>query len=161
MLESAADAQLSDFGLARTAEGTATATSVMGTPGYAAPESYRGLRSDPRSDLYGFGAVLFFAATGQSPFGVGNPAGILQAQLSGSHAAVRELRPDLPSDLAETIDRLLAVDPERRPPSAREVGEAVAAAEPALVPVVPDTWDPTQNPMVDHPGVDKPPRVED
>ncbi len=149
MLEQdASTAQLTDFGLARTVEGTATATSVMGTPGYAAPETFAGQRTDPRSDLYGMGATLFFAATGQSPFGSRPPAVVLAAQLAGEQESLARLRPDLPEDLARTIESLLAVDPSQRPPSAREVGEAAREGRQALVPQVPDTWNPASEPLV-------------
>lgn len=43
-----------------------------GTPGYVAPEVYRGERADVRSDIYSFGAVLWQMAAGSafSPFHV-------------------------------------------------------------------------------------------
>jgi serine/threonine-protein kinase len=148
MLEAASDAVLTDFGLARTESGTATATSVMGTPGYAAPEVYSGQRTEPRSDLYSLGATLYFAATGRSPFGSGTPAAVLQAQLVGDPMPVRDLRPDLAPDLVETIDALLQKTAARRPPSAQEVALALAAGRPALVPEVPDTWRPDEEPLL-------------
>jgi len=63
--------KLIDFGLACamdedriTLKGT-----FLGTPGYVAPEGIRGKRElDPRLDVYGLGAVLFFAATGRQAF---------------------------------------------------------------------------------------------
>lgn len=149
MLQQPDDAVLTDFGLARTVdEHTATATSVMGTPGYAAPETYQGQRTDPRSDLYSLGAVLYFAATGRSPFGSGAPAGILHAQLAGDAPPVASLRPDLPSDLAATIDALLARDPERRPPGADEVSRALRDHRAVVLPEVPDTWNAEDEPLL-------------
>ena len=154
------DAVLTDFGLARTQDGTATATSVLGTPGYAAPEVYSGQRTDPRSDLYGLGAVLYFAATGRSPHGVGSPAAILKHQISEDPEPLATACPGLPADLAGTIEALLSRSPERRPPSAREVAEALTAATPAMVPEVPDTWDPSAEPLVPPESLREPaPRV--
>ncbi len=147
--QTAGDAVLTDFGLARTQDGgTGTATSVLGTPGYAAPEIYQGQRTDPRSDLYSLGAVLWFAATGRSPYGAGNPAGILQAQLAGTLEPLATACPGLPTDLVETIETLLRKKAEARPPSAQEVSLALRAEEPAIVPLVPVTWDPEVEPLV-------------
>ena len=149
MLTSASDAVLTDFGLARTqASGTATATSVMGTPGYAAPEVYAGQRTDPRSDLYSLGAVLYFAATGRSPYGGGAPAAVLRAQLTDDPTSVRALRPELSDDIAATIDALLCRDADQRPPSAQEVRLAFETRRAAVVTEVPDTWDPETEPVV-------------
>jgi len=149
MLTAADDAVLTDFGLARTTDDhTATATSVMGTPGYAAPETYHGQRTDPRSDLYSLGAVLYFAATGRSPYGSGAPAAILQAQVATEPDPVQALRPELPTDLAATIDALLHRDPDHRPPGADEVARALADRRAAVIPEVPDTWNPEEEPLL-------------
>lgn len=148
MLQAADDAVLTDFGLAHTQDGTATATSVMGTPGYAAPEVYQGQRTDPRSDLYSLGAVLYFAATGRSPFGVGAPAAILHNQLTGEPESLEGLAPDL----IATIESLLDRNPDRRPPSAQEVARALQAGRSAIVPEVPDTWNPADEPLLPKPA---------
>ncbi|MBO0610955.1 serine/threonine-protein kinase [Myceligenerans salitolerans] len=63
---------LIDFGLAH-ARGDARATRtgfVMGTPGYLAPELLDGGDPAPYTDWWSWAAVLAFAATGRSPFGV-------------------------------------------------------------------------------------------
>ncbi|MCA9495119.1 MAG: serine/threonine protein kinase, partial [Myxococcales bacterium] len=108
----ARDTVLADFGLARVIGQTATATRAAGTLGYAAPEVLASGRADARSDLYGLGAVLFFAATGRTVMDAGQ-------------RSVGELRPDLPSDLVTTVDALLARDPAERPQAATEVVDAL------------------------------------
>jgi serine/threonine-protein kinase len=62
---------LLDFGFAKDLGLTAiTANSTaMGTPSYMAPEQFAGERSDPRSDLYGVGAVVYHALSGRPPYG--------------------------------------------------------------------------------------------
>ncbi len=113
--ESPAAFRLTDFGLARFADTHTATTTVLGTPGYAAPES-GGLRSaDPALDAYALGAVLHFAATGQAPFGSDAPAAVLARQLQGTPVPpLRTARPDLSADLVATIDGLLHPDPTRR-----------------------------------------------
>jgi eukaryotic-like serine/threonine-protein kinase len=40
----------------------------LGTPHYMAPEQFKGVRDDPRSDLYSIGAVLYELSIGKPPF---------------------------------------------------------------------------------------------
>ena len=120
------EAVLTDFGLARLQAGTRS-TGLLGTAGYAAPEVYAGERADPRSDLYGLGAVLYLAITGRPAFDPAQPAAALKQQLDGTVRPVLELRPDCPPDLAATIVRLLAPDPADRPQGAAEVIDALTA----------------------------------
>ncbi|MEN0127986.1 MAG: serine/threonine-protein kinase [Brevundimonas sp.] len=64
---------LIDFGIAQAADDTTPLTStglVVGTPGYLAPELLAGDEPSAGSDLWGWAAVLAFAATGRAPFGV-------------------------------------------------------------------------------------------
>ena len=115
---------LVDFGLARLeGQGTATGhTGALGTAGYAAPEVYRGVRTDPRSDLYGLGATVWFAATGKAPFDAPNPMGVLEKQLAGDLPPLA--RDDLPAAFAAVLAGLLAVEPDERPDGAEGAVDA-------------------------------------
>ena len=61
--------KLIDFGIARFfKQGQTRDTLNMGTPGYAAPEQYGGMgQSDPRTDVYSLGVVLYRMVTGYDP----------------------------------------------------------------------------------------------
>ena len=59
---------VADFGLAWNGDSEASRVGrVVGTPGYAAPEQRNGQGADARSDIYGLGHTLRFAATGHHP----------------------------------------------------------------------------------------------
>ena len=59
-----------DFGCAKdlTLEAITHHEARLGTPHYMAPEQFRGMRDDPRSDLYSIGAVLYECLMGRPPF---------------------------------------------------------------------------------------------
>ncbi|MEW9529561.1 WD40 repeat domain-containing serine/threonine protein kinase [Microbispora sp. NPDC049125] len=60
-----------DFGIARTADMSLTTTGhVAGTPAFMAPETVLGRRAGPPVDVWAWGAVTLFAATGREPFSV-------------------------------------------------------------------------------------------
>ncbi|MGW2419387.1 outer membrane protein assembly factor BamB family protein [Streptomyces sp. NPDC001709] len=62
-----------DFGISRVVEASAlTGTgTMMGSPGYMAPEQIRGKGVGAAVDVFALGAVLVFASTGMGPFGEG------------------------------------------------------------------------------------------
>jgi eukaryotic-like serine/threonine-protein kinase len=69
--------RLIDFGIARSAveaSGFTLPGTVLGTPGYMAPEQLAGQRPTPAVDIFALGAVLTYAATGRAPFGTGREA---------------------------------------------------------------------------------------
>ncbi|GGZ13800.1 hypothetical protein GCM10010387_02310 [Streptomyces inusitatus] len=109
-----------DFGIARAldgAEGGPTRTgSVVGSPGFMAPEQVRGERVTAACDVFCLGAVLVYAATGRHPFG---PVS------AGRHAVmyrIAEEEPDLtgvPAGLADLVRDCLRKDPSRRPAPAQ------------------------------------------
>jgi serine/threonine protein kinase len=64
-------AVLVDFGIAQVAEtssGATTASMLIGSPAYMAPERARGGPSGPPADLWGLGASLYAAVEGRGPF---------------------------------------------------------------------------------------------
>jgi serine/threonine protein kinase len=112
------DAVLIDFGLSRhdqlpdliqeEAEGP------VGTGAYVAPEQVLGDRSDPRSDLFALGVILYFLATGDRPFGEPQRADNWRQRLWRDPVPPRGRNPAVPPWLQEIILRCLEVDPEAR-----------------------------------------------
>ena len=102
-----------DFGISLALERSMmTATGmVMGSPGFMSPEQARGRREvGAPTDMFSFGAVLAYAATGNSPFGVGPTPALL-------YRVVNE-PPDLeavPARLRPLVEQCLVKDPADRP----------------------------------------------
>jgi tetratricopeptide (TPR) repeat protein len=125
LLEPAADgrvtAKLTDFGLARDAGigGTLTGEGdLAGTPAYMSPEQVRGAaRLDARTDVYGLGATLYEALTGEVPFR-GTPAAVLHQVLEEEPRPPRRLNEAIPRDLETVCLKALAKEPGRRYPTA-------------------------------------------
>lgn len=101
-------------------------TSRAGSPsGFLAPERLQARDPDPRSDLYSLGAVLYFALAGHGPLEAQTRVGgLFQAQRS-EPTPLASVRPQLPSELATLVDRLLARDPAQRPGSVAEFADAL------------------------------------
>jgi serine/threonine protein kinase len=100
---------------------------VVGTPAYMSPEQVRGWPLDARTDLFSFGCVLYALCTGRPPFQADNPMAQAAALAADDPAPVCELNPDIPKPLSDLVARLLAKNPDDRPPSAAAVIERLRA----------------------------------
>jgi eukaryotic-like serine/threonine-protein kinase len=122
-----------DFGLVKLTRdpGAASLTSdmtVSGTPMFMAPEQTVGDRSlDARADIYALGAMMYHALTGQPPFTGENPFEIMMAHSRDPVVPPSQLNPAVPADLEQVVLRCLAKKPEERFPTARALGQALAA----------------------------------
>ncbi|WP_185949395.1 WD40 repeat domain-containing serine/threonine protein kinase [Microbispora sp. KK1-11] len=105
-----------DFGVARTLEMSLTSTGlVAGTPTYMAPEVFTGLRAGSPADVFAWGGVMLFAATGEDPFRAESLGGVMHRVLSAD--------PDLsvlPESLRPLVGAALVKEPAARP-SARDL----------------------------------------
>ncbi|HYP89342.1 MAG TPA: serine/threonine-protein kinase [Polyangiaceae bacterium] len=113
-----------DFGIAKLvdpdASGSVTQSgAVLGTPFYMAPEQARGEKSvDWRVDVYALGVLAYELLSGEKPHPGDGYNAILAHILTQPRAPLAELRPELPPALVEVVERALAFEPARRPPSA-------------------------------------------
>ena len=113
--------KIADLGLAVQTEQEETQAEgqrVYGTPHFIAPELIHGEKPDSRSDLYSLGATAYRLITGQTPFQGQTPREILRNALNETPAPVASLAADVPTELQQTIERLLQRSPEDRHPSA-------------------------------------------
>lgn len=119
--------KLSDFGLARAVDDVSLTQSgvITGTPQYMSPEQARGEAVDHRSDLFGLGGVLYFMGAGHPPFRANSTPAVLRRVCDDRPRPLRDVNPDVPSWLAELVDRLLAKEPSGRFSTAAEVAEVL------------------------------------
>jgi nucleotide-binding universal stress UspA family protein len=119
------EAVLIDFGLSRHSQLPDLMAEEFrlpyGTAPYMAPEQVFGIRSEPRSDLFALGAMMYFFATGFRPFGDPQSLNGLKRRVWRDPVPPRKLVPDVPPWLQEIILRCLAPDPEARHPTAAQL----------------------------------------
>ncbi|CAG1004459.1 partial Serine/threonine-protein kinase StkP, partial [Gammaproteobacteria bacterium] len=124
LLDPDGGARIVDFGLARSLDRDETrlteTDTALGTADDMAPEQALGHDVDARSDLYAFGVLLFELLTGDLPWRAESSLDSVLARLRAKAPDVRELRPETPRWLAETVGRLLERKPENRFANAEE-----------------------------------------
>jgi serine/threonine-protein kinase len=122
--------KLLDFGIAR-ASGDPQLTHtgfVAGTPAYMAPETILGRPADARSDIYSFGATLYYALTARRPFPEEDSTAVLAAHLSRPLDPVSSIaRTPIPAALERVVERCMAKDPAARYPCTRTLLDALQA----------------------------------
>ncbi len=101
----------------------------IGTGPYMSPEQVQFVRSDPRSDLFALGVMLYQFTTGERPFGSPTSVRGLRRRLVEHPLPPRVLRADCPPWLQEIILRCLEVRPERRFQSAAQLGLALRSPD--------------------------------
>lgn len=100
-----------DFGIARAVESTSvTASGVIGTIGYMAPEQLEGMRLSSAVDIFSWGSVMVFAATGREAFPGPTQAARI-ARILGGEPDLEGLTEPLLGIVRACLDK----DPGRRP----------------------------------------------
>jgi hypothetical protein len=118
--------RLVDFGLAAHL-GSAALRGIAGSPPYMAPEQARGQweRIDARTDVYGLGAVLYAALTGQPPHPGARWEHSLEHARQGPVTPPRALNRAIPKLLERIVQQALAADPVQRFATAAEFRRAL------------------------------------
>jgi hypothetical protein len=126
-----------DFGIVGAEQGAAgpagavtSENAVRGTPAFMAPEQALGAAVDGRADIYATGCVAYWLLAGQPVFTADSPLGLMvrHAQEPPPPPSTRGELP-IPPALEAVIMRCLAKDPARRPQTARELGQELAALD--------------------------------
>ncbi len=148
-----------DFGIAKIHGGELgekTKTGMaMGTPFFLAPEQARNAKeTDARADLYAVGVILYHALTRALPYQAESFGDLVAQMFTGGPRPLASVAPHLPPELCAAVDRCLAVDRDRRPPSARALRDELASlrahlagATPQLASTVPMQHAPATPPM--------------
>ena len=127
-------AYLMDFGLAATSDsekgsGTDWAGMVVGTPAYMSPEQASGHRAEGwRSDFFSLGCVLYEMLAGEQAFASTSVREAMKQHKAAVVPDIRQVRTDIPNDVASILARSLHPDPSSRYPTARFLRRALEAA---------------------------------
>jgi tRNA A-37 threonylcarbamoyl transferase component Bud32 len=101
--------------------------SPLGTTDYMAPEqALDSHTADGRADVYSLGATLYFLLAGHGPFRGGTLAEKVVWLQTRQPRPIRELRPDVPAELAAVLERMMAKEPGQRFQTPAEVAAALA-----------------------------------
>jgi len=122
MISVAGVVKLTDFGMARAMDrATITQPGVLkGKMPFMAPEYIGGGQPSAQTDLWSVGAILWESLVGRRLRTERDPVKVY-GMASQTAPLVTEARPDLPEDLADAVARSLAVHPDQRYATAREM----------------------------------------
>ncbi|MET8339106.1 serine/threonine-protein kinase [Streptosporangium canum] len=141
-----------DFGIAREVDALAAHTQagqVMGSPGWVAPERLTGGPALPASDVFAWGCLIAYAATGHHPFGAGEPDALARRIMVEPPRVA-----SVPALLRPAVEACLAKEPARRPRAADLLGALLAAGgvgapwdlRVAVAEVLAEIWTPVPHP---------------
>lgn len=155
MLDGGHRVVLTDFGIARMMSAASTsATAMVGTPAYMAPEQGLGDAGDERSDLYSLGVILFQMSAGTLPYDGETPLSVVLKHLNEPIPSARDRNPSVPEAVDTLIQRLMAKDPGDRYQSATELISDIERIEAGLPPeplsgvvLRPAIWESATQPM--------------
>jgi serine/threonine-protein kinase len=122
---------IADFGIALAVSkaGGARVTQTglsLGTPQYMSPEQAAGDRAiDGRSDIYSLGAVAYEMIAGEAPHSGTSAQAIIAKLMTQDPQSLRALRPSVPGNVADAVQKALAKVPADRFSSAKEFADAL------------------------------------
>jgi eukaryotic-like serine/threonine-protein kinase len=148
--------KLLDFGLAkRTAPGVTSSTMtsaslIVGTPDYMAPEQARAQPTDARTDIYALGVMAFELLAGRLPYTAGSSVDLVMQHLAAPVPRLSDLDPLIPQELSALVEQMMAKEPANRPQSLEPVRALLKqlAAQPGLAMPLSPRPSPVRSPPV-------------
>lgn len=133
LLDAMGCAKVTDFGIAKLASMSITATGwIPGSPYYMSPEQVRGEDLDFRSDIFSLGAVLYHVMTGALPFPGESFPEVCMAILDGRPRRPSEVRQGFPKALEDYLLRCMQPDSSERFHNGTEAHGALVAVADSL-----------------------------
>lgn len=87
---------------------------LMGTVSYMSPEQGRGVKVDPRTDIFSFGIVLYEMIGGRVPFEGSTPSEVIAAILEREPSPLPRYAPGVPAELERIVNKALRKNREER-----------------------------------------------
>ena len=122
--------KLSDFSLGKFESEENSVRAGLGTIGYMAPETIQNKTVSHQSDLFALGVIAYQILTGKHPFitSDSDPVKINGRILEEEPELINSFRNDVPLELIELVNSLLAKQHDKRPQSAWDVCKKLASA---------------------------------
>ena len=99
---------------------------MLGTPDFVAPEQIKDAqKADIRADIYSLGCSLYYLLAGRPPFQEPTLYDVLKAHRSTDARLLNFIRPEVPSDLADLVAKMMSKRPDRRLQTPGEVAKAL------------------------------------
>ncbi|MBQ7573797.1 MAG: Stk1 family PASTA domain-containing Ser/Thr kinase [Clostridia bacterium] len=127
--------KVTDFGIAKAVSSGTTVVggTALGSVHYISPEQARGGHTDPRTDIYSMGIVLYEMLAGKVPFDGDSAVGIAMKHLEEEPVDVKCINLDIPTDLAYVVMKAISKEQSKRYQTVQEMLNdihAVLASEP-------------------------------
>src|SRR6266436_1914619 len=153
MLDAKDRVYVMDFGIAHSLEtpGMTQTGALMGTPEYMSPEQAKGIKVDPRSDLFSLGIIFYELLTGISPFKADTALATLLKRTQERAQPPAEIDPAIPKAISDVVMKCLEIDRDQRFSNAREILEDLGQEMPTSV----RTVAPTLPPLIPAPQAEK------